>query len=75
MDDGGNGIEEMQPVLPGRLRDAFCQRAAGERAGGDDGGAIAGQGINQFAHDLDIGMIFQRPLHAGGEHLAIDREG
>ncbi len=42
MDDGRDGIEERQPVLPGCFDDALRQRLRGQRTGRDDGRAFGG---------------------------------
>ncbi len=73
MDDGCDGIEECQPVLPGGRDDALRQRLSGQRTGGHDGRAFGGQRVDPLADDGDIRVRREHTLDLGAKCVAIDR--
>ncbi len=75
VDDRRNGIEKGQAILPGRADDALRQRLCGQRSGRDDCGAGSGQGIHAFAHDGNIGVLFEATLDLCREDVPIHGHG
>ena len=75
IDDGGNGIEKGQAVLPCARQDTLRKAGRGQRAGGNDRQAFARQLIDPLPHDLDIGMAFQRLGDGSGENVPVHGQG
>ena len=59
MDDRRNRVEKGKAVLTGFRHDAFGKVGRGQWTRGDDDGAVGGNDIHTFAHDVDIWIIFQ----------------
>ena len=74
VDDGGDGVEESERVLPGFRGDGCGEGGAGQRPGGDDRRTF-GQGVDAFAHDGDVRMRVDRSRDFGGERFPVDGEG
>src|SRR3546814_15108022 len=75
VDDGGDGIEEGEGVASRLGADGLGQLRRRQRAGGDDGEAGGGEGVDPLAHDLDIGMVADGFGDLGGETVPIHQIG
>ncbi len=76
MHDGRDGVEEGERVFAGQRADRFGECRRRERPRCDDGGApiFRRQAADLFAHDLDIGMLFERARDRRRETMAVDSQ-
>ncbi len=71
VNDRGNGVEEGEGVAARDLGNGVGQAGRGQRAGGDDGRARRRQGVDPFAHHLDVRMSGDPRGYFGGKGFAV----
>ncbi|OPY60526.1 MAG: hypothetical protein A4E57_04434 [Syntrophorhabdaceae bacterium PtaU1.Bin034] len=75
VDDGGNGIEEMQVVCSRYILDESRERRRGERSGSNDYSTLFRYFPHLFSHDPDPGMTSDRPGDALSKPVSVNNKG
>ena len=73
-DDGGNGIVEVQPLVPGQASDLIGQRAVGQGASGYQNGSALVDGFHLLPVDGDILTLLHHAGDSGAEGIAVHRQ-
>ena len=73
-DDGGHGIVEVQPLVPGQGPDLIGQCAVGQGAGGHQNGGRCIDVLHLLPVDSDIFTAFHHAGHFGAECIAVHRQ-
>ena len=73
-DDGGHGIVEVQPLVPGQGPDLIGQCAVGQWAGGHQNGGRCIDMLHLLPVDSDIFTAFHHAGHFGAECVAVHRQ-